>query len=63
MTTRTLGKYSKRSFTLEHPDYHVLLLLHEGELVAPFSEQGATRESLQDECMRHLVFEHHWNGS
>ena len=53
-----LGEFSRWGFTLEHPDDHILLLMHEGEQVAMFSQTGATEDSLQNECARHLVMEH-----
>ena len=54
-----LGEFSRWGFTLEHPDDHVLLLLHEGVQVAAFSQTGATQESLQEECARHLEERHY----
>lgn len=62
MQTQGLGEFACRSFILEHPDDHVVELLHKGELVARFSKIGATEESLQEECARHLVTEHGWDG-
>ena len=71
MTTRAqvqdLGEFGRWEFgrwgfTLEDSDDHVLLLLHEGELVARFSQTGATEESLQEECAKHLVIKHGWDG-
>ena len=62
MTTETqvqgLGEFADRGFTLEHPDDHVLLLMHEGEQIAVFSQTGAPQESLQRECARHLTNKH-----
>ena len=52
---RGLGEFADREFTLEHPDDHVLLLMHEGEQIAVFSKAGATQESLQRECAKHLA--------
>jgi len=49
-----LGQFARWGFTLEHPDDHILLLIHEGEQIAVFSQTGATQESLQRECARHL---------
>ena len=40
----------KQGFSLCHPDDHVVLLLHEGEQVAVFSQTGATRVSIEAEC-------------
>jgi hypothetical protein len=57
-----LGDFAHRGFTLEYPDDHVLELLHEGELVATFSQLGVTEGSLQSECARHLVMKHGWDG-
>lgn len=66
MTTQAqiqgLGQFASWGFTLEHPDDHILLLLHESELVARFSQTGATKESLQAECALHLAKCHGWNG-
>jgi hypothetical protein len=53
-----LGEFANWGFTLEHPDDHLLLLLHEGEQVAVFSQTGATEECLQAECADHLVTKH-----
>ena len=55
--------FANWGFTLEHPDDHVLLLLHQGELVARFSQLGATEKSLQAECAKHLVTKHGWDGT
>jgi hypothetical protein len=57
-----LGEFACQGFTLEYPDDHLLFLMHEGERVAVFSQTGAAQESLQDECARHLVMEHGWDG-
>ncbi len=57
-----IGTFVNFGFTLEHPDDHLLLLFHGGELVARFSQVGATQESLQEECARHLVINHGWDG-
>lgn len=66
MTTQAqiqgLGQFASWGFTLEEPDDHVLVLLHQGELVARFSQTGATEKSLQEECASHLVIKHGWNG-
>lgn len=62
MTTQTqiqgLGEFARQGFTLEHPDDHVVVLLHEGEVIASFSQLGATGESLQAECSKHLAIKH-----
>ncbi|MBA7478891.1 hypothetical protein ES707_14319 [subsurface metagenome] len=49
-----LGEFAQRGFTLVHPDDHIVELRHDGKFVARFSQLGATRESLQAECARHL---------
>ena len=48
----------KRGFSLSYPDDHIVLLMHDGEQVAAFSQTGATRESIEAECERHLLEEH-----
>ena len=53
-----LGEFANWGFTLEHPDDHLLLLLHEDEQVAVFSQIGATEECLQAECVDHLTTKH-----
>ena len=53
-------EFVTRGFTLKYPDDDVLVLLHEGEQVAVFSQAGATESSLQLECIRHLVEYHGW---
>lgn len=57
-----LGTFINFGFTLEHPDDHILELLHEGERVATFSQGGATQASLRHECAAHLVLKHGWDG-
>jgi len=57
-----LGEFGRRGFTLEHPDDHVVVLMHEGEPVARFSQTGATGASLEEECAKHLVMKHGWDG-
>jgi len=55
---RGLGEFADRGFNLEHTDDHVLRLRHEGEQIAVFSQAGATPESLQRECAKHLAEKH-----
>jgi len=66
MTTQVqiqgLGEYGRMGFTLYRPDDHIVALLHEGRSIALFSQAGATEESLQRECAKHLVIKHGWNG-
>jgi len=66
MTTQAqtlgLGEFTRWGFTLEHPDDHIVELCHQGELVARFSQLGATEESIQAECARHLAIRHGWDG-
>ena len=58
-----LGEFGRRwGFTVDHDGFIALLLRHEGQLIARFSQFGATEKSLQAECARHLVLRHHWNG-
>lgn len=56
--TQGLGKFAHRGFTLEHPDDHVVRLMHEGEQIAVFSQTGATENSLQKECEKHILKNH-----
>ena len=48
----------KRGFSLSHPDDDIVLLMHEDEQIAVFSQTGATRESIEVECKKHLLEEH-----
>jgi len=57
-----LGQFAHWGFTLEHLGCEVVLLLHEGELVARFMQTGVTDKSLQEECDKHLVIKHGWDG-
>ena len=57
-----LGEFARRGFTLELDGAIAVFLLHEGEPVARFSQTGATEESLQEECAKHLVMKHGWDG-
>ncbi|GAI68007.1 unnamed protein product, partial [marine sediment metagenome] len=50
-----LGQFARWGFTLEPPTDHVAELQHQGELVARFSQLGATEESIQAECALHLA--------
>ena len=67
MTTQAqvqgLGEFSRRGFTLEHRCDDRLDLMHQGELVASFIQTGATEESLQAECSKHLVIKHGWEAN
>jgi len=58
-----LSEFARWGCTLQHLDDHILLLLHEGERIATFSQTGATGESLQAECANRLVMKHGWDGS
>jgi hypothetical protein len=53
-------EFVTRRFKLKYPDDDVLVLLHEGEQVAVFSQAGATESSPQLECVRHMVKCHGW---
>jgi len=57
-----LGTFVNFEFTLEHDGAMAIFLLHEDQLVARFSQLGATEQSLQKECANHLAMEHHWDG-
>ena len=59
---RGLGSFADQGFTLEHDGAITVFLLHEGELVGRFSQVGATEASLQEECSKHLVNHHGWDG-
>jgi len=60
---RGLGSFAGLGFTLDYDGDETLRLLHKGEFVARFSQRGATAESLQEECARHLVIDHSWDGA
>ena len=53
-------EFFTKGFTLKYPDDDVLVLLHEGEEVAVFSQAGAIESGLQVECIRHMVKYHGW---
>jgi hypothetical protein len=55
---QSLGEFVRRGFTLKHLGSYVVELYHEDEVVARFSQLGATKESLQAECARHLAEKH-----
>ena len=58
----TLGVYRLREFRVVEVGDHIVGLYHQGEFVARFSQTGATSESIQAECARHLNVEHGWDG-
>jgi len=60
--TQGLGEYARRGFTLEYLDDVVFELLHDGEQIGIFSAAGSSDRWLQEECARHLVFKHGWDG-
>lgn len=66
MTTQAqrlgLGSFAEMGFMLEPHGDDIVLLLHESKFVARFSQMGATEESIQAECARHLVNKHGWDG-
>jgi hypothetical protein len=53
-----LGFYSCKGFTLCGPDYHVLVLKHEGERVAVFGQSVVTKASIRQACQDHLRERH-----
>lgn len=57
-----LREFARWEFTLERPEDLIVELHHQDELVARFSQAGATEQSLQAECARHLVIKHGWDG-
>ena len=57
-----LREFAQWEFTLESPGDHIVELHHRGELVARFIQAGATEQSLQAECARHMVIKHGWDG-
>ena len=67
MTTKVqvagLGEFARTGFTLEHYGCEVVLLLHDGKLVARFSQIGTTERNIQEECAAHLVTKHSWDGA
>lgn len=52
---QVLGQFARCGFTLRHPDDHVVILVHEEEEIACFSQTGATEQSIQAECAAHLI--------
>jgi len=56
--TAVLGSYSELGFTLRVPDDHFLLLFHDDERIAVFSQLGATLECLRNQCAGHLLTHH-----
>ena len=58
MTTQAqvqgLGEFARFGFTLEPHGDDIVLLLHENKVVAQFSQTGATEQSLQADCAKHL---------
>lgn len=60
--TQGLGQFDRWGFSLKHPDDHIVELRHQGKLIARFSQLGAAPGDLQEECARHLVNEHGWDG-
>lgn len=62
VTREVLGIYAERGFDLSEPDDHFLVLSHQGAEVVRFLQSGATQESIQAECARHLALRHGWDG-
>jgi hypothetical protein len=60
MTTATqqnevLGAFAEEGFLVDEPDTdHVVVLRHNGQEVAAFSQDGVTKESIQNECATYL---------
>ncbi|APV45069.1 hypothetical protein [Dehalogenimonas formicexedens] len=57
-----LGEHADRGFRLENLDDHMVALYHEDEELGVFSQIGATAESIQKECARHLTARHGGEG-
>lgn len=62
LQTEGLGEFSRMGFILEAQSDHLVELYHEGEVIATFSQTGATERGLQKECADHLIKYHHWDG-
>jgi len=60
--TLNLGQFACRGFTLERDNNHILLLLHDGELITRFWPTQASYQSIHNECSRHLALKHGWDG-
>jgi len=58
-----LSSVTEIAFMLEPHSDDIVLLQHETKLVARFSQTGVTEQSLQEECARHLVNKHGWDGT
>jgi len=63
LSSEGLGTFANFGFSLEAPDDHLVMLWHEDERIAVFSQIGATEQSIQAECARHLVIKHGWHGA
>lgn len=61
-TREVLGTFAGYGFDLYEPDDDILVLSHEGALVARFLQTRTTQESIQAECARHLALRHKWDG-
>lgn len=57
-----LGDYVARGFKLLEVGDHALVLCHENEQVASFSQEGATGQSVRDACVCHLLVVNHKEG-
>ncbi|MDV2988819.1 MAG: hypothetical protein ACRKGH_09250 [Dehalogenimonas sp.] len=56
--TPELGEYARRGFRLEYLDDHIMALFHDDEELGAFSQMGATADSIQSGCARHLADKH-----
>ena len=53
-----LGEYARHGFRLKHLDDLMVGLYHEDEELGVFSQLGATADSIQSECTKHLDAKH-----
>lgn len=51
---QSLGKYQEEDFNLEEEGDHILKLYYRGNMVARFSQMGATFEEIHRTCSEYL---------
>jgi len=49
-----LGRYHSKGFRLVEPDDHILVLYYLDELVARFSQVGATIPAIRETCQEYM---------
>lgn len=52
--TASLGEYRDMGFRAYEADDHILVLEHDGDLIARFNATSVTVETLQSTCHQHL---------